>query len=144
MSRITRPRLVGLACASVLAVLALFVGNGVGDPSSNSSKTTSDSGWTVTHTSAAHIASGGVKFVYVYVKARVQGGQFLGGPINCPRRYPHPIGGLFDSTSVRVFLSTDRPSPFIASAGSAKGWNIGVTNVGSSAARVLAGAVCAQ
>ena len=143
MSRITGPRRVGLVCASALAVLALFVANSVGDSSSSSSKTASVGGWTVTHTSAAHSASG-IKFVYVYASGHVLGGHFFGGDIHCPHGYPHPIGGLFDSGSINVFLSTDRPAPFKKSAGSATGWNIGVTNTGSSSAALLAGAVCAQ
>lgn len=143
MSRITRPRRVGLVCASALAVLALFVTNSVGDSSSSSSKTASSGGWTVTHTSAAHSASG-IKFVYVYASAHVGGGHFFGGDIHCPHGFPHPIGGFFDSGSINVFLSTNRPAPLHKSASSATGWNIGVTNTGSSATALLAGAVCAQ
>jgi hypothetical protein len=143
MSRCTGPRRVGFVCASALAVLALFVANSVGDPSSSSSNTASHAGWTITHTSAAQIASG-TKFVYVYATGHVAAGHFVGGNIACPRGYPHPVGGLFDSGSISAFLSTDRPEPFKASAASAKGWNIGVTNTGNSSTGVLVGAVCAQ
>jgi hypothetical protein len=126
-----------------LAVLALFVANSVGDSSSSSSKTASVGGWTVTHASAAHSASG-IKFVYVYASGHVQPGRFTGGEIDCTHGFPRPIGGFFDSPSIKVLLSTSRPAPYHKSVGSAKGWNIGVTNIGSSAAPVLVGAVCAQ
>ena len=143
MSRIVGPRRLGLVCAGVLAAGAWFVASSVGEPSHGPSKPGLDAGGSVAHTSAARPAAS-ARFIYVYELGHVPGKKFKMFIARCPSAYPHPIGGVFDSSSVRVFLSTDRPSPDEKPIGSAKGWAIGVANFGQSSADVTAGAVCAQ
>jgi hypothetical protein len=89
-------------------------------------------------------AKAGVKIAYVRGTATVPPGQFFGAPLKCPARFPHPISGLFDSTSNKAALTASRPDPPGAAAASARSWFVGVTNLDTTPAQVGAGVVCAR
>ena len=89
-------------------------------------------------------AAGGTKIAYVYGNETAPAGQFAGGFLTCPKKFPHPISGFFDSSSNDTYLSASRPTPFGVSAKAARKWAIGVTNTGTQSAGVVAGVVCAQ
>lgn len=134
---------VGVSLAAV--VLTVFVATGFGND--NTQRRIIHSA-TIGRFGHIHVTTAattpGIKLVYVRGTGTVQPGQFFGGSLKCPRRFPHPIAGLFDTNSDNTYLSSNRPEPIDASARTARKWFIGVTNAGGQPANVLAGVVCAH
>jgi hypothetical protein len=91
---------------------------------------------------SAGAASSRLNVAYVYGNKTVQPGQEFDAPLRCPKRFPHPISGGFDSNSNKTFLATSRPFPFNSSARAATGWSVGVTNLDTAPASVIAVIVC--
>jgi hypothetical protein len=93
-------------------------------------------------TASAAAMKQGVKFAYVYGTTTVPPGQFFGAALRCPSKFPHPVSGGFDSDSNKVFASTNRPDPEFSTVRKARDWEVGVTNLDSSPASVMAVVVC--
>jgi hypothetical protein len=142
-----RLRLVGLtgtlgAVGLVAVVFAVPAVLGRGGETKGVSASTS-SGWHPKAESAAH-SRRGLKFTFVRGSATVPPGEFHGGALPCPRRFPHAISGFFDSSSERLVATTDRPNPANASPRSVRSWAIGVTNMDTVPANVTVGVVCVR
>lgn len=95
-------------------------------------------------TASAAALKQGVKVAYVYGTKTIQPGQFFGASLRCPSKFPHPVSGGFDSNSNKVFGSTNRPNPVFSTARTARAWAVGVTNLDSSPANIIAVVVCEQ
>ena len=135
----------GIACGAVLiaggaTAVPAVVGGGTNSKPLGKASTASN-GWTVRAESAAHRKKG-LKFVYVRGFKTVQPNQFFGGALTCPRRYPHPMSGFFDSGSDKLVLTSDRPEPANASPRRVRKWFLGVTNLDTQAANVQVGVTC--
>jgi hypothetical protein len=129
-----------MACC---ATLAAFVSTGFGQGGARRN----------VHRDSAAIALGrarisaaapGVGIVYVRRNGAVPAGQFGLAILTCPKKFPHPLSGLFDSGSEQTYLSTSRPDPDDVSAKRARKWAEGVTNSGTQPTGVELGAVCAR
>lgn len=139
-------RRISAAAVAVVVVVAVSAVAASGFGSAKPARHVTDAGsWTPTHHAvAASAAPKGVKFTYVLGTKDVAPGANFTAPLACPKSYPHPIGGLFDSNSAKVFLATSRPNPAGATAAKANAWEVGVTNMDTVPATVVAGAVCVQ
>jgi hypothetical protein len=144
MRNLRRAGVTGIFAAVVLVGVAFAVpavlGRGVDTKGAAVAKS---QGWHGQVQSASH-ARGGFKFVYVRGSATVQPGAFHGGTITCPRRFPHPVSGFFDSDSEKLVLTTDRPHPSNAGPRRVRTWALGTTNLDAVPANVTVGVVCTK
>jgi hypothetical protein len=135
--------LIGTVVAIVLVGVAFAVPAVVGRGGDAKEVTASSHGWHPKAEAASH-SRGGLKFVFLRGNATVPPGEFHGGSLRCPRRFPHPISGFFDSSSERLVATTDRPQPANARPRSVRAWAIGVTNMDTVPANVTVGVVCTK
>jgi hypothetical protein len=140
MTRLQRAVLIAAPCLVGAAVAVPVVLGGAPDSKSVTVRA-QGGGWHVQARSAAHSRKG-LKYVYVRGGATVQPGAFLGGPLTCPRKYPHPISAFFDSSSEKLVLTQSRPEPSDATPKRIRKWAIGTTNFDTVPANVTVGIVC--
>jgi hypothetical protein len=134
--------IIGTVVAVVLVGVAFAVPAVVGrGGDTKGASASSSSGWHGKAEAASH-SRRGLKFVYVRGGAVVEPGAFHGGTLTCPRKFPHPMSGFFDSNSERVVATTDRPNPANVGPRRVRAWAIGVTNLDSVPANVSVGTVC--
>ena len=138
-----RPRRAALAATAIaLVTTAVAVPAVLGSGTDSKSAAMARSGgWHLTGQSSAHTRAG-LKAVYVTGSATVGPGQYHGGFLRCPRRFPHPIGGFFDSNSATLALTTNRPHPIGSTPRNVRSWAIGTTNFGNEPANVGVGITC--
>jgi hypothetical protein len=140
MTRLNRAVLIATPFLVGVAVAVPEVFGGAPDSKSVNARA-QGGGWHVQARSAAHRRKG-LKFAYVRGRATIQPGAFLDGPLTCPRKYPHPISGFFDSSSEKLVLTRSRPEPSDATPKRIRKWAIGTTNFDTVPADVIVGIVC--
>jgi hypothetical protein len=139
-----------IAIAAVISVIAVaimsFVAVSSGSPRSQLLPAhRADGQYQSVHVAASAAAvKPGIRIAYVYGRRTVQPGEFFGAPLRCPSQFPHPVSGGFDSNSTKVVLTTNRPNPPFVTARMAKAWVVGVTNLDTSPANVMAVVACEQ
>ena len=140
----TKLKLIGLSAAG--ALLAAFITTGVGETKAQFSPAHRADGQyqNVRVTASTAAAKPGIRIAYVYGTTTVQPGQSFGAALRCPQKFPHPVSGGFDSNSTKTFLDTSRPDPVFSTAKATRAWTVGVTNLDSSPANVMAVVVCEQ
>jgi hypothetical protein len=132
-----------VAFVACCAGLAAFVSTGFGQDRANRNGHGASAA-TAFGSAKVSAAARGVRIVYVRRSGRIAPGQFGQETLLCPRNFPHPISGFFDSDSEQTYLATSRPDPDGVSAKRARKWAEGVTNAGTTEAGVTIGAVCAR
>ena len=93
------------------------------------------------HVASAAATKPGVSVVYYRASSKVAPGEQVADVnILCPKKYPRPLGGIFDSAdSSKVFLTATAPG----TKGS-RSWTVVAFNSNTTPQRVTTGAVCAR
>jgi hypothetical protein len=93
------------------------------------------------HTARAAASKPGVTVVYYRASSKVAPGEQVADVnVKCPKRYPRPLGGIFDSAdNSKVFLTASAPG----TQGS-RSWTVVAFNSNTTPQRVTTGVVCAK
>jgi hypothetical protein len=145
-SPVTLRAAIAVALAAT-AGLAVFVATGLGKRSARSQAPYHVSTGSYRPVQLATVAKAkakpGVSITYVYGQTTLQPGQEFTGNLRCPSKFPHPIGGGFDSNSNKTVLTTNRPDP-IGTSAHTNTWAVGTVDLDTQPANVLAVVTCAK